>query len=234
MDFSCALIARFDRSDDATVRGLMTEVLSSLQAAPANRQEAWEKAQALFALAQFEAALAVLAEVNEDADVSGLRQACYYHLAHSALETGDLVRAERAVEKLVREAENDFRAWAVRGEIASLRGDEVRALESFNRALNALPRDYNLVGEQADDVARLLYLRVASLVRLRRFAEALEHWRPAVERASANADLWYLGALAVAQLGRAEEALRYCQQALTLDALHLDANKLKRQLSRPA
>lgn len=54
------------------------------------------------------------------------------------------------------------------------------------------------------------------------------------ERDTENADLWYLGAVVWAQAGRADEALRCCERALALDARHLDAGKLKRQLSRTA
>lgn len=214
------------------MEAMMASALAWLGHAPANAREAYEQARVCFAFAQFEAALAALAQAPETNETIEMRRACYHHLAHWALETGDLARAEWAADQHLREDASAFQAWSVRGEIASLRGDDAAALECFNRALGLLPREYAATEEQAREVARLLYLRVASLVRLRRYAEALEHWRAAVERDSENADLWYLGALCWAQTGRADEALRFCQRALTLDARHLDAGKLKRQLSQ--
>lgn len=204
----------------------------------ATASKPFERARILFAFAQFEAALAALAQATETKEVAELRRACYHHLAHWALETGDLTRAEWAAEQHLREDNSGFQswnawqAWAVRGEAASLRGDDAAALECFNYALGALPREYAASPEQASETARLLYLRVAAMVRLRRYAEAIEHWRAAIERDAENADLWYLGALCWAQSGRKDEALRLCLLALTLDARHLDAGKLKRQLTQ--
>ncbi|MBS1790054.1 MAG: tetratricopeptide repeat protein [Acidobacteria bacterium] len=210
--------------------------MASFQHRPRNAREADEQARILFSFAQFEGALAVLAQAQETNEVAELRRACYHHLAHWALETGDLARAEWAAEQLLREDNSSFQtwqtwqAWEVRGEVASLRGDDMAALECFNYALNALPREYAASPDQAREIARLLYLRVAAMVRLRRYAEAIEHWRTAVERDGDNADLWYLGALCWAQSGRTDEALRLCLRALSLDTRHLDAGKLKRQL----
>jgi tetratricopeptide (TPR) repeat protein len=208
----------------------MSATLARLVGEPTESRQAFEQAQLLFAFAQHDAALAVLARLADSAEVRTLRQACYEQLAQWAMEVGDLRRAEQAVEQHLRENSGAFRAWAVRGEVASVRGDDQAALECFNYALGALPRDYAATPGQAAEVARLLYLRVVTLARLRRFAEALEHWRGAVERDPENADLWYWGALAWTQAGRADEGLRLCRRALELDARHLDAARLKRQL----
>lgn len=210
----------------------MADLLAHLRYGPTDLRESVHQARRLFVCAQFESALAVLAQAAETREVAELRRACYHHLAHWALETGDLARAEWAAEQHLREDSASFQAWAVRGEAASLRGDDAAALECFNYALGALPREYAATPEQAREAARLLYLRVAAMVRLRRYAEAIEHWRAAIERDAGNTDLWYLGALCWAQTGRKDEALRLCVRALALDARHLDAGKLKRQLAQ--
>lgn len=230
MEFDRSLMAQTRLNDETEVAEITRSALASFQHQMRNAREADKQAQILFSFAQFEAALAALARAPETNEVVELRRACYHHLAHWALETGDLVRAEWAAEQLLREDNSSFQAWAVRGEAASMRGDDTAALECFNHALGALPHVYAALPEQAREIARLLYLRVAAMVRLRRYAEAIEHWRTAVERDAENADLWYLGALCWTQSGRTDEALQLCLRALSLDARHLDAGKLKRQL----
>lgn len=230
MAFEQTDIAILDFAATPIGNAAMTSAVARMRQAPTNVNELLEQARILITFAQFEAALAALVQAPETNDVVELRRACYHHLAHWALETGDLGRTEWAAEQLLREDNSSFRAWAVRGEAASMRGDDAAALECFNHALGALPREYAASPEQAREIARLLYLRVAAMVRLRRYAEAIEHWRTAVERDAENADLWHLGALCWAQSGRTDEALRLCLRALSLDARHLDAGKLKRQL----
>lgn len=231
MTFKRTDIAISDFSAMAVNEAAMTSAVARMRQAPTNANLSLEQARILFSFAQFEVSLAVLAQAPETNEVAELRRACYHHLAHWALETGDMARAEWAAEQQLREDNASFQAWVVRGEAASLRGDDAAALECFTNALNALPREYAALPEQAREVARLLYLRVAAMVRLKRYAEAVEHWRAAIERDAENADLWYLGALCWAQSGRKDEALRLCQRALVLDARHLDAGKLKRQLA---
>lgn len=230
MDFDKSITASLEVADEANSIAMMSSALTWFRYAPTNAREALTQAWQFFAFAQFEAALATLTQIPETAEAGALRRGCYEHLARWALETGDLARAEWAAEQHLREDSSAFQAWAVRGEVASLRGDDAAAIEGFNRALGTLPREYAATEEQAREVARLLYLRVAALVRLRRYPEAMEQWRVAAERDAENSDLWYLGALCLAQLGQVGEARRLCQRALQLDARHLDASKLKRQL----
>ena len=230
MDFDRSLMAQAGLKDEAGAAEIMCSALAWFQHHPENARNAYEQGRLLFAFAQFESALAALAQAEENAEVTELRRACYIHLAHWALETGDLARVEWAAEQHLREDNSSFQAWAVRGEAASLHGNDAAALQCFNYALSALPREYSATAEQAREVARLHYLRVAALVRLRRYTEAMEHWRPAIERDPENADLWYLGALCWTQTGRKDEATQLCLRAIELDARHLDAGKLKRQL----
>ena len=184
----------------------------------------------LFCFAQFEAALIALADLPENADAGSLRRACYLGLARWAIETGDLGRAEWASEQYLREDDGSYQSLATRGEVASLQGDDVTALEFFNRALAVLPREYNATTELTLEVNRLVYLRVAALVRLRRSEEAFDQWRSAVQRTTDNADLWYLGAFCLVQLGRSSEGLPLLERALLIDPRHIDAGKLKRHL----
>ncbi|HYO92130.1 MAG TPA: tetratricopeptide repeat protein, partial [Pyrinomonadaceae bacterium] len=217
-------------SAKALVAGGETALLALLQEKSDEPKKIWEQAQALFALAQFDAALVSLAQLAENPEVNELRRRCYDHLARWAIEVGDLSSAEWATEQYLREDESSFHAWALCGEVASLRDDDAAALDYYSRALTVLPRDYSSTPAQAYQVNHLLYLRVSTLVRLQRYEEALEHWRAVIKRNDANADLWYLGALCTAQLGRTVEALPLCRRALELDKQHIDAAKLRQRL----
>jgi tetratricopeptide (TPR) repeat protein len=203
--------------------------LAQLQRLPADAQEAFQQAQQLFRFAQFEAVLAIVSQLPESSDVASLRRESYMQLSQWAFEVGDLARAEWACAQCLRE-ENRFEAWMIRGEIASGRGDDLSSLEYFDRALKLLPHDHAATVDQIQDINRLLYLRVAALVRLQRYSEAIEHWRAAIARDESNSDLWYIGALCLTQMGRANEALPVCQRAVLLDPRHIDANKLRRTL----
>jgi tetratricopeptide (TPR) repeat protein len=208
----------------------MVTLLSMLEREPDTTNEKLKHAHLLFAFAQFEAALILLASVPESPDANALRRNCYHSLARWSLETGDLARAEWAAAQHLSEEEGAFESWATRGEVASLRGDDAASLEFFNRALDALPREYATSPAENLEVNRLLYLRVVALVRLGRYQEAFDHWHAVVQRCTENSDLWYLGALCLVQLGRTAEAVPLCQRSIEIDPRHIDAGKLKRRI----
>lgn len=188
-----------------------------------------EYAWTLFYLGQFEAALQATERAFHNAEISKLRAACYRCLARWTLEVGDLRKAEVTAQNYLREVGNSFDTLALCGEVASMRGDDASALNYFNSALTASDAEV-ATAERVKDVTLTLYLRVASLVRLRRFDEALQHWSSVERRDSNNADLWYLGALCLVQRGRQAEALTHCRRALEIDEHHIDAGKLKQRL----
>ena len=216
--------SRPDHDDVVESGGLLRDLLE-LDAV----KDLLEYAQTLFYLGQFEAALTATAQAVHIPDIGKLRSACYKCLACWTLETGDLRKAEVITQNYLRETGNTFDCLALCGEVASMRGDDAGALNYFNTALTAADAQAT-TPERVKDVTLVLYLRIASLVRLRRFDEALQHWSSVERRDSNNADLWYLGALCLVQRGRDIEALTYCKRALEIDEHHIDAGKLKRRL----
>jgi tetratricopeptide (TPR) repeat protein len=215
--------------DAWAVDASMTELLAALQRVPPDEAAVLDSARSLLACAQFEAALARLAGLN-GATAAALRNDCFLQSACWALEVGELERADWAAEQLLFKNSHAVAALTIRGEVASLRGEDAQALELFQQALALLPQGLSVSGEELEAINRLLYLRVAMLVRLRRYPEALEAWRAVVNTNEGNPDLWYLGALCLVQMGHAAEALPLCERALAADKRHIDAGKLRRQL----
>ena len=209
----------------------MLHLLSKLQTSPGERSDYIERARLLFQLAQFEAALQVLGPMENDPVAKDLRCRCYQNLSHWSLEIGDLETAEAVSEQQLRECGGSFGGYALRGEIASAKGNDVSALGFFSNALAMMPRDQAVTPDESQELNRILYLRVASLVRLSRYEEAFEHWRAVIKRDENNSDLWYLGALCLVNVGRLSEAASPCQRALELDPQHIDAGKLRAQLT---
>ena len=208
----------------------MSEMLLQLQQTDAGPPDLLNRARQLFQLAQFDSALTTLQSLPEDSEVAELRARCYQHLGRWLLEIGDLTRAGQVAEQHLRDCGACFEAYALQGEVASLRGDDAAALSFFSTALSVLPRDYAPEEAGYQEVDHLLYLRVASLVRLRRYDEALEHWRAVIKRNNLNSDLWYLGALCLVNTGKANEAKELCRRALNIDPHHIDAAKLNERL----
>jgi tetratricopeptide (TPR) repeat protein len=208
----------------------MALLLHELESPPESNDKL-RRARQLFSLAQFEAALSLLASIGNDPEVNYLRCRCFHYLAGWLFESGDLERAESVSEQQLRECGPSFGALALRGEIASARNDDLSALAFFSRAITHSAQSTVVTSEESLQLNHILYLRVASLVRLQRYDEALDHWHAVIKRNENNSDLWFLGALSLVNKGRASEAGALCQRALALDPHHVDAAKLKARLS---
>lgn len=216
--------------EDENVILQMTSLISQLELQPDAAGDICEQAKLLLKFGQFEAALSLLAQAANSQEIAEMRRSGYASLARWALESGELALVEWATDRFLWETPDAPELWTLRGEAASMRGEDSLALDYFNRASQLSPQPYAQTAEQERESNRLMYLRVAALVRLRRYAEAWEHFSAAINRDETNSDLWYLGAVCLVQTGRNQDALPLCQRALACDPRHIDAGKLKRNL----
>lgn len=153
-----------------------------------------------------EAAVAQLAMISSEVDdPAGLR----VRIAQMRLAMGETARAQETAERAIDLAPRSPAAWAVRGDVMRAAGQTDRALADYQRALSLAPDDRAL----ALDIAELY--REAN--RPQRALAALNGLAASYPPGEEPGRVFYLQGLALAEMGRYEEAVESFTKAIVRD-----------------